>query len=124
MARVIQQRTDVESIAGTLALSELLHWIAGARAVITNDTMAAHMSASLGRPTVIVANGINYMQFSEYRNAGIDQVATIYPEVLNRRRKRLGDTPYAYSQTVTSDIASIHAAAVMKELNDLLEARV
>jgi ADP-heptose:LPS heptosyltransferase len=120
MVLAIQQRTDVESIAGTLALSELLNWIAGAQAVITNDTMASHMSVSLNRPTVIIANGVNYMRFSEYRNAGVDRVVTIYPEIVNRHRKRLGDGPYAYSQTVTSDIASIPAATVLKELISLL----
>lgn len=118
----IQQRTDAESIAGTLALSELVNWVAGAQAVITNDSMASHMSVSLNRPTVIIANGVNYMRFSEYRNAGIDDiVTTIYPEIVNRRRKRVGDGPYAYSQTVTSDIASIHAATVLTALISLLD---
>jgi ADP-heptose:LPS heptosyltransferase len=121
MVRIIQQRTGAESIAGTVGLSELLPWVAGAEAVITNDTMAAHMSASFDRPTVIVANGINYMRFSDYRNAGIDHVATIYPEVFNRRRQRLGDGPYAYSETVSADIASIRATTVINELKGLLE---
>jgi ADP-heptose:LPS heptosyltransferase len=121
MVRIIQQRTGAESIAGRVALSELLHWVAGAEAVVTNDTMAAHMGASFGRPTVIVANGLNYMRFSEYINAGIDRVATIYPEVVNRRRKRLGDGPYAYSETVSADIASIKATTVIKSLKGLLE---
>jgi ADP-heptose:LPS heptosyltransferase len=117
--RIIQRRTGVDSIAGRVALSELLHWVAGADAVVTNDTMAAHMGASLGTPTVIIANGLNYMRFSEYLNAGIDRVATIYPEVFNRRRKRLGDGPYAHSETVTADIASIGATTVIESLRGL-----
>lgn len=120
MADAIQQRTEVESIAGKLALSELLNWVAGAKAVVTNDTMASHMSVSLNRPTVIIANGVNYMRFSEYRNAGVDLVETIYPDIVNRRRQRVGDGPYAYSETVTSDIASIKAATVLKALMNLL----
>jgi ADP-heptose:LPS heptosyltransferase len=119
MVRIIQKRTGVDSIAGRVALSELLHWVAGADAVVTNDTMAAHMGASLGTPTVIIANGLNYMRFSEYLNAGIDRVATIYPEVFNRRRKRLGDGPYAHSETVTADIASIGATTVIESLRGL-----
>jgi ADP-heptose:LPS heptosyltransferase len=121
MVRIIQKRTGVDSIAGKVALSELLHWVAGAEAVVTNDTMAAHMGASLGTPTVIIANGLNYMRFSEYANIGIDHVATLYPEVFNRRRNRLGDGPYAHSETVTSDIASIRASAVIDSLRGLLE---
>jgi ADP-heptose:LPS heptosyltransferase len=121
MVRIIQKRTGAESIAGGVALSELLHWVAGADAVVTNDTMAAHLGASFGKPTVIVANGVNYMRFSEYIKAGIDHVATIYPEVVDRRRQRLGDGPYAYSETVSADIASIRATAVIKSLRGLLE---
>ena len=121
MVRIIQKRTGVDSIAGKVALSELLQWVAGAEAVITNDTMAAHMGASLGTPTVIIANGLNYMRFSEYANIGIDHVATLYPEVFNRRRKRLGDGLYAHSQTVTSDIASIGAGVVLDSLRRLLD---
>ena len=124
MVRIIQERTGADSIAGTVALSELLHWVAGAEAVVTNDTMAAHMGASLSRPTVIVANGVNYMRFSEYVNAGIEHVATVYPEVVNRRRKRVGDGQYAYSETVTADIASIKAATVIDSLRGLLEGQM
>jgi ADP-heptose:LPS heptosyltransferase len=123
MVRNIQERTGVDSIAGKVALSELLQWVAGAEAVITNDTMAAHMGASLSTPTVIIANGLNYMRFSEYGNIGIGHVATLYPEVFNRRRKRLGDGLYAHSETVTSDIASITAGAVIESLRGLLEPR-
>jgi ADP-heptose:LPS heptosyltransferase len=120
MVRSIQRRTGVASIAGTVGLSELLAWVAGAEAVITNDTMAAHMGASFNRPTVIVANGINYLRFSDYRAAGIDRVATIFPEVVKRRRRREGDGPYAYSETVSADIASIRAATVIGELTNLV----
>jgi ADP-heptose:LPS heptosyltransferase len=121
MVRTIQKRTGVDSIAGRVALSELLHWVAGAEAVVTNDTMAAHMGASLSKPTVIIANGVNYMRFSEYAKAGINHVATIYPEVVNRRRQRHGDGPYAYSETVSADIASIQATTVIESLRGLLE---
>jgi ADP-heptose:LPS heptosyltransferase len=119
MADEIQQRTGAESVVGKLTLLELLHWIAGAQAVVTNDTMAAHMSVSLNRPTVIIANGINYMRFSEYSHAGITQVAAVYSKLFNRRRKRLGDRPYAYHEAVTGDIVSIRAATVIEALKDL-----
>jgi hypothetical protein len=70
----------------------------------------------LNRPTVIIANGLNYMRFSEYSHAGITQVAAVYSELFNRRRKRLGDGPHPYHETVTGDIVSIRAAAVMEAL--------
>jgi len=120
MVRRICKRIAAHSIAGTVSLPELLTWVAGADAVVTNDTMTAHLGASLGTPTVIIANGINYMRFSEYRNAGIDSVATVYPEVVSRRRQLQGDGLYAYSETVTADIVSISAATVVEALEGLL----
>jgi len=119
MLHTIQQRTGAECVAGTVGLRELLHWIAGAQAVVTNDTMAAHMGVSFDKPTVIVANGINYMRFSEYGNAHIGGVSTVYPEVVNRRRKRNGDGPYDYCETVSADIASIRADTVICALKEL-----
>jgi ADP-heptose:LPS heptosyltransferase len=120
MVRLIQKRVAARSIAGAVSLTELLTWVAGADAVVTNDTMTAHLGASLGTPTVIIANGINYMRFSEYQNAGIDSVATVYPEVVSRRRRLHGDGLYEYSETVTADIESISVAAVMAALDGLL----
>jgi ADP-heptose:LPS heptosyltransferase len=120
MVRRIRKRVAAHSIAGTVSLPELLTWVAGAVAVVTNDTMTAHLGASLGTPTVIIANGINYMRFSEYRNAGIESVATVYPEVVSRRRRLHGDGFYTYSETVTADIVSISATTVMEALDGLL----
>jgi ADP-heptose:LPS heptosyltransferase len=114
----IQQQTGAESITGK-TLCEFLHWIAGAQAVITNDTMAVHMSVSLNRPTVIITNGVNYLRFSEFSHAGINRIAAVYPELFNRRRKRLGDGPYAYHEAVTADIVSIQAATVIESLKEL-----
>jgi ADP-heptose:LPS heptosyltransferase len=97
----------------------LLYWIAGAQAVVTNDTMAGHMGVSLDRPTVIIANGLNYMRFSEYSHAGITQAVAVYSELFNRKRKRLGDGPHPYHETVTADIVSIRAAAVIEALKKI-----
>jgi len=116
MVQQIQQRTGVESVAGKLSLGEVLQWVAGSQAVITNDTMAAHMGVSLNKPTVIIANGLNYMRFSEYSHAGITQVVAVYSELFNRRRKRLGDRPYPYHEAVTGDIVAIRAATVIEAL--------
>ncbi|MDB6084640.1 MAG: hypothetical protein JWN43_2521 [Gammaproteobacteria bacterium] len=123
-ARAIQEQTSAESIAGAVSLLEFLHWVAGARAVITNDTMAAHLGASLDRPTVIVANGVNYTRFTEYMNAGIRNVGSVYPDVFNRIRQRRGTISYAYPDAISADIASIEARAVFDELQMVLSIRL
>jgi hypothetical protein len=123
MARDIQSRTDAQSIVGKVSLPELVHWVNGAKAVVTNDTMGAHLSASCNRPTVIIANGVNYFRFTEYGGAGIENVGTLYPDVFTRRRKRKGDGPYPYEAAISADIASIRAANVIRKLEEELTAR-
>jgi ADP-heptose:LPS heptosyltransferase len=119
-ARLIEQRTGAQSIAGRVSLLELLNWVAGAKAVVTNDTMAAHLGASCGRPTVIIANGVNYARFTEYETAGIRHVATVYPDFFNRKRRRIGEFSCNYEDVVTADIASIKAGRVLDKLEDIL----
>jgi ADP-heptose:LPS heptosyltransferase len=123
MARAIQKRTEAQSIVGEVSLPEFLHWVNGAKAVVTNDTMAAHLSASCNRPTVIIANGVNYFRFTEYGSAGIENVATLYPDVFTRRRRRMGDGPYPYEAAVSADVASIRAASVIHKLEEKLRER-
>jgi ADP-heptose:LPS heptosyltransferase len=120
MARAIGQRTGAESIAGTASILGFLQWVAGAQAVLTNDTMAVHLSASVNRPTVIIANGVNYARFTEYASAGIENVATVYPDVFNRIRKRTERVSYNYPDAVTADIASITAQTVFDNLQTVL----
>jgi ADP-heptose:LPS heptosyltransferase len=120
MAREIQQRTDAQSIAGQASLPELLAWVSRAEAVLSNDTMAAHMSALCRRPTVIIANGVNYYRFTEYARLGLENVATVYPDLFIRRRSRLGAASYDYIDAISSDIESIQASVVLDRLESVL----
>jgi ADP-heptose:LPS heptosyltransferase len=119
-AALIEARTGAQSVAGRMSLLELFRCVAGARGVISNDSMAAHLGVSCNRPTVIVANGVNYERFTDYAEAGINGVATVYPGVFTRRRKRLGDIPYHYPQAVSQDMASIEAGEVLEALLQVL----
>ncbi len=103
-------------------MPELLNWVGGAQAIVTNDTMAAHLGASCSRPTIIVANGVNYARFTEYERSGIDGVATVYPDIFNRKRQRLGEFPCNYEDVVTADIESIKARTVFDKLREALGA--
>jgi ADP-heptose:LPS heptosyltransferase len=116
----IEARTGARSIAGRASLLELASCVAGACAVISNDTMAAHLGVSCNRPTVIIANGVNYERFTDYAEAGIPGVVTVYPGVFVRRRQRLGNVPYHYPQAVSADMASIKANEVLDALRQLL----
>lgn len=121
LAARIQQHSGAASIVGAVSLLELIRRIRAARAVVSNDTMAVHLSVSCGRPTVIVANGVNHQRFTDYDTAGISGVATLYPRVFTRRRDRSPRVPYHYADALTSDIASITAAQVLAGLDAVLK---
>ena len=120
IARAIEQAVSVESLVGKATLTQLLSWVANAAAVISNDTMAAHIGAGFDVPTVIIANGVNYVRFADYSGAGIANVRTLYPRAVIEKRRRYGTTSYAYSETVTADIVSIKASQVLAELCSML----
>ncbi len=123
LASRIQAQTGAVSIVGKASLLELARRMMAARAVVSNDTMAAHLAVSCSRPTVIVANGVNYERFTDYDRAGIGGVATVYPEVFTRRRERYPSLVYRYTDALTADIASIRAEEVMAGLDDVLMTR-
>jgi ADP-heptose:LPS heptosyltransferase len=122
MIAEIRARTAVSHVLTGQSLAQFVDWVAGAQAVVTNDTMAAHLAVSLSRPTVIIANGVNFGRFTEYAGAGIEGVAVVYPEVFVCRRQRSRRSTYDYTEAVTADIVSIRAAAVLQRLEELLRA--
>jgi hypothetical protein len=122
MGEAIERATGAHSIAGRVDLPALARLIAGARAIVTNDTMAAHLGASFDRPTVIIANGVRYSRFTDYDQAGIANVATVYPKAFLRRRQLEGDFAYGWADAVSADLASITAARVWAALEGLVQA--
>lgn len=119
MAGVIGAATEIGNIVGKSSLADLIDWVAGAAAVVTNDTMAAHLGPSCNRPTLIIANGTNSLRFTDYAAAGIRNVITIYPRVFLREREK-GGNPAAHHMAVSADIASIKAEVVAGKLKELI----
>jgi ADP-heptose:LPS heptosyltransferase len=119
MAAVIQQATGADSIAGKVSLTEMIGWVGGAEAIVTNDTMAAHLGVSFNRPTLIIANGNNSLRFTDYARARIGNVVTIYPQVFLRQKKRRAAGSF-HHVAVSADIASIAGEVVVGELEKLL----
>jgi ADP-heptose:LPS heptosyltransferase len=120
MARALVGAGIAESLVGQLSLPQLIGWVSGARAVVSNDSMAAHLGVSLERPTVIIANSYNYLRFSDYARAGIGRVVTLFPRAFERHRTRHGDGRYEYHQAVTADIVSIRPGPVLEAVRALL----
>jgi ADP-heptose:LPS heptosyltransferase len=112
--------TDVESIAGKVNLIEMAGWIKHAEATISNDTMAAHLSVALNRPTVMVCSGDNFFKFSAYRDAGVSGVVSLFPEAFEKEWRKKGKKNFRNYMAVSRDIGTIQPEAVQAALQSLI----
>lgn len=114
MADTICAAVSVDSQVGQLSLLQTLALIAGAPALISGDTMAAHAGVGASVPTVILANGVNASRFVAYREAAYDNVETCYTKAFLKYKGSASFT------AVTRDMASIRPQEVMASLKKLL----
>lgn len=122
MADAIALATDAINIAGTGTLLQTAQWMQHATAIITNDTMSSHMAVSLGRPTLIIANGDNFYKFCGYKEAHIGHANCVYPPVFLHAWKKHHYKPFRPYIAVTKDIATITPAAAIAGYNQLIKA--
>lgn len=118
----IAAKTNAESITNT-SLTDVIDVIKNAALVIANDTMMAHLAVSCNVPVVIISSGNNFTRFTVYEEAGIAGARTVYPPLMNKKRKQLGDAALHNHIVVTSDIASIKANTVLTTAKQLLPAQ-
>ena len=116
----IINETGAESITGKVSLVEMTGWAAKAAAIVTNNTMAAHLGAAVNRPVVIVASGDNYAEFCEYKKAGITGVATVYPPVFLQKLKKNNFVDFKHYVAVTNDIGTIVPERVAAALHEVV----
>lgn len=118
-ANKISTQSNTENIAGKTSLSEMVNLIAGAKAVISNNTMAAHIAVACNIPVVIVTSGDNYFRFTEYGSLDAANVITVYPKVFEKKFKKYS-SDLIYYNAVSADIASISAKTVFNALQKIL----
>lgn len=116
MANFIQKETNTPNTAGKTSLIKTLYQVANAAVVITNDTMAAHAAASFSKPTIIIANGNNHYQFTDYNQP---DMYTIYPDIFLSKLQKKNNILLNYT-AVTKDIASIEAMTVFNKLKTII----
>ena len=124
IAGKIIQATNVSSIVGKTTTLEMMDWVANAKGVISNDTMASHLAISTRTPTVIVANGVNFYKFCAYKEAGISGVSAVYPDAFIRSWKKMHYKMFKGHVAVTNDISTIPATTVFAELKNLMQKQI
>ena len=62
----LKLQKSIKDYRGKTSLLELLHLLANAALVITNDTGPAHLSIAIGAPTIVMVGGGHYKSFFPY----------------------------------------------------------
>ena len=118
-ANGILSGSNAENIAGKTSLKEMIDLIGNAKAVITNDTMAAHAAVACNTPVIIIANGNNYYRFTNYSSLHLKNTITVYPKIFLKKLKKSSPGLLHY-EAVSADIATIPAETVFQSLQKLL----
>lgn len=119
VAKQIETATQETNITGQVSLTDMINYTAFADAVITGDTMQAHLAPSCGVPTVIVANGNTFERFSEYKSAGIPGVETVYAHPFLQSWKKKKHVLFSHYCAVTHDITTIRAEDILQALQQV-----
>ncbi|CAN5269238.1 hypothetical protein BH09BAC6_BH09BAC6_01480 [soil metagenome] len=79
---------------------ELCELIAGAKLLISGDTVAIHLAAALSVPSICIAKGDLYGRFIPYPRAVFDRIVTVFP-------RSFMPGPTSYGQWSTSNINDV-----------------
>ena len=107
------------NLCGRTSLTELAALLRGARLLVSNDTVAAHLAVQVGTPCITVLMGENYGKFFPYP-AGLHTAASrcLFPPSMEARLRRgIRDRP-----NFTPNIAEIEAARVLAVADEVLRA--
>ena len=63
---------NVKNLAGEIRLEEMPDILASSKLVISNDSMAAHMSIATRTPLVVLLSGLHFGRFFPYRETSLD----------------------------------------------------
>lgn len=96
-------------------LLEMVFLVANAPLLISNDSVAAHVGATYGVPTVIISNGQHRGRFHPYPREVAPYVRTVYPEKMRQ------DTRNYYYRASPYSIADVSPEVVKKAIIELCE---
>lgn len=77
---IINASKGIEDYTGKTTLTELANIIAGAKLLISNETCAVHLAASVNTKTICISNGNHFGRFNPYPQNICDFIYTVYPE--------------------------------------------
>ncbi|MBK8551383.1 MAG: glycosyltransferase family 9 protein [Ignavibacteria bacterium] len=113
--------TNIEDKTGKTDLNELVEIIASSCLLISNETCAVHIGASVNTNTVCISNGNHYGRFNPYPEDLAPFVKTIYPKEITDGKESFGELVKRFYISSDLDINTITVKDVFRIINEMSE---
>ncbi|MBX7044084.1 MAG: hypothetical protein K1X85_14400 [Ignavibacteria bacterium] len=110
----------IEDLTGKTSLPQLFNLIARSSLLISNETCAVHIAASVNAKTICISNGNHFGRFNPYPAELSPQIVTVYPPAISNRLHDHKELMLEYAVSSDLDINEISAADVCSEALKLL----
>lgn len=111
---------NIEDMTGKTGLARLADMINCARLLLSNETCAVHLAASVNTPAVCISNGNHFGRFNPYPKYIAPFIRTIYPDELKDSEKNYFALVKKYHINSDLNINTIKPETVLIEAENLL----
>lgn len=81
----MSENPKIIDITGITTLTELVQIIKNANILISNETVAVHIAASVGTKTICISTGFRFGRFDPYPKEIFNKIIYVYPDVIQKR---------------------------------------
>ena len=106
--------SGLEDLTGKTTLPQLVNLIANSALLVSNETCAVHIAASVGTKTICLSNGNHFGRFNPYPKSMADNIETIYPPEIAERMNDYENLIKEFAIRSSVDINEISAEQVFK----------
>lgn len=118
ICKMVEKKESVVDFAGKTSLVDLIHIIKKTRLLISNDTSAVHIAASLEKPAICISNGLHLFRFDSYPPELCNCIHTIYPEDIERNIQNRDYVINLFYNKKKLDINTISLERVISEIEN------
>ncbi len=114
----------IDDLTGKTSLPQLVNVIARSALLVSNETCAVHIAASLGVPAVCISNGNHFGRFNPYPEEMHCEITTVYPDEINNRLSDYQNLIVSYWVESEVNIDTISPKTIFNESERLLGPRL
>lgn len=111
---------SIKDLTGKTSLVELVDLIASSDLLISNETSAVHIAASVGTNAICISNGNHFGRFNPYPQSLSTKVITIYPldKFYTTDKKQVTELVEHYRIQSNEDIRKVTVSGLIKEVQE------